>query len=95
MAYYDIKLSYPNILMAYAVNKMLDPVISMTISNRNRYCDIILPYPTGLVIYWHIVTVSAVIAETHLLLPHFKTPTSYVHNVIITPYIDIIILFFA
>ena len=35
------------------------------------------------------------IADTHLLLPHFKTPDSYVHDVIIPSYIDNIMLFFA
>ena len=61
VSYYDIKLSYPDIIMPYVEKKMPDPVISMTISNTMPYCDIILPYPTGLVIlmvyrdvnYWY------------------------------------------
>ena len=71
---------------------MPDPVISMTILNAMPYCDIILH---ALSFKWHIFTVSTGIADTHHLLPHIKAPNSYVHNVIITPYIDIIILFFA
>ena len=41
-------MSYPDILMPCAENKMPDPVISMTISTAMQYCDIILPHPIGL-----------------------------------------------
>ena len=61
MSYYDNKLSYPDIVRTYAENRMPDFVISMTISNTMQYCDIVLCYPTGLVIlmaychskYWY------------------------------------------
>ena len=61
MPYYDIKLSYIDIIMQYAENKMPDPIIYMTISNTMPYCDIILPDTTGLIIlkaychgkYWY------------------------------------------
>ena len=50
MSYYKIELSYLDIIISYVENKMPDPVILMTISNTMPYCDILLPYPTGLVI---------------------------------------------
>ena len=48
MPYYDMKMSYPDIIMPYVENKMPEPAISMTISNTMPYCDIISPYHTGL-----------------------------------------------
>ena len=61
MLYHDIKLFYLDVIILYAENKIPDPLISMTISNTIPYCDIILPYPTGLIIlmayrhgkYWY------------------------------------------
>ena len=40
MPYYDIKPSYPDIIMPYAENKMPDPVISMTIEHPQVRCRV-------------------------------------------------------
>ena len=94
MSYYDIKMSYPDIIMPHAEN-MPDPVISMTISNTMPYCDIILPYPTGLVILMAYCHAKCWYCRHPPPTPQLMTPNSYVHNVNITPHIDIMMLFFA
>ena len=83
---FDIKLSYPGIILPYAGSKIWQFQIQ---------CHIVILYYLILQALWPIVTVSTGIADTHHLLPHLRIPNSSVHNVIITLYIDIIMLFFA
>ena len=73
------------------VTGQIDPAIS----NTMPYCDIILPYPTDLVILMAYCHAKCWYCRHPPPTPQLMTPNSYVHNVSITPYIDIIMLFFA
>ena len=71
------------------LKSIINDIQIMTEAMRVYHGLIILYYHIPQDLQWHIVTLitSMPTADSHLLLPHFKTPNSYVHNVIITPYI--------